>query len=307
MSGRIVTIAAALGITGLLGVAAGCGSDKAVTGATTTAAASTTAAPTTTAGGTVAPTSVAPTVAPTLAPTSEPPAAAGWAAVDPATIDAPLAFPCCASNWYGANPSPGLPAAGAPLADGAYRISFQWPTDPSQPITATVYRFEQCSLLPEGSCEDIGGPYPPDESGVDESTEYTLTFTLDSSIKVNLGGFTGGDGGWATGTGLDLAELLAALDADYQAAILDPIAGGASEEDVIAGLVASPAHGFAAPAEEFAGVIAYTYGDAPPLLFQALPGVDEGQGDRGTSVIGTISLLVSGGQMSLQLYAGFYS
>ena len=102
----------------------------------------------------------------------------------------PLAYPCCASNWYGAA-SPALPAPGATLADGFYRIEFAWPSEFSQPVNATVRRFEQCSVLPAGSCEDNGGvPYADDELGVDDAASFELSLVFDDQLHVVLGGFT---------------------------------------------------------------------------------------------------------------------
>lgn len=298
------------GLLVVAALAAACSSDKSVSEGTAVSASSTTAT-SADSSTTVAPpeTTVPGTDAPTTAATTVPGVPGGWTLIDPATIQAPLAYPCCASNWYGV-PSPALPAPGQPLADGVYRIVMEWPADLTQPITATVYRFDQCSVLPEGACEQSDS-YFPDELGIDTSTGIPLTITLDSSLRVVVGGFTGftdAPTGFAVGNGTDLVELLTALNADYQAAILDPIAGGMSKDDVIASLNANPAYGFGPPAEEYAGVLSYTHGDAPPLLFQYLPGVDDSfEGTTGSAILGIISLEVSGGVPSLQTYAGFYS
>jgi len=300
-------------LAGLLMVAvlaAACSSEKSVSeGTAVPADSSTTTSVESTTTTSPAETTVPATAAPTTAATTVPGVPGGWTLIDPATIQAPLAYPCCASNWYGV-PSPALPAAGQPLADGAYRIVMEWPADLTQPITATVYRFDQCSVLPGGACEQSDS-YFPDELGIDTSMGIPLTITLDASLRVVVGGFTGftdAPTGFAVGNGADMAELLTALNADYQAAVLDPIAGGASKDDVIASLNATPAYGFGPPAEEFAGVLSYTHGDAPPLLFQYLPGVDDSfEGTTGSAILGIISLEVSGGVLSLQTYAGFYS
>jgi hypothetical protein len=102
--------------------------------------------------------------------------------------------------------------------------------------------------------------------------------------------------------GADLADLLTALDADFAAAITAPVTAGASVEQVIADLAATPAHGFGPPPQEGVGALSYTYGSAPPLLFQ---GVDPAA--RGSDVIGRISLEIRDGRPTLYLYAGFYS
>jgi hypothetical protein len=245
----------------------------------------------------------------TAAPTTAAPAPAGWTAIEPDAAVGPLAYPCCASNWYGVA-SPALPAPGTPLADGVYAIEFTWPTDFSQPVTATVTRFDQCGVLPAGSCEDNGGgTYADDELGVDDSSSYDLPLVFDDTLQVVLGGFTGGDQtNFATGNGVDMASLVTALDADYQVAILTPHLAGATQDEIAATLTATPANGFGAPAEPSAGALVYTHDGAPPLLFQALLGFDDTPDDtRGSDIIGRIALVVSGGRLTISTYAGFYS
>jgi len=300
----------ALATVGIVGLAAftACSSDAGVSVATTAAPvlspATTTVAPPASDGATTTPATEAPTTTALAAP-------GGWAAVDPTTIGAPLAFPCCASDWFGIPPSPPLPAAGAPLADGIYRIDFEFPSDFGQPVTATVTRFELCSNLPVDSCEDPGG-FTPDDLGVADAESTTIQLSIDGSLTVLLGGFNGSasNDNFVIGHGADLAELVTALDADYQTAVLDPAAAGIDADSIVANLVASPAYGFAEPAEEFSGSLAYTHNGSPPLLFQALPGVggqDGAVNPRGSDVIGRISLVVSGGAYTITTYAGFYS
>lgn len=304
----LVTVVAAFG--------AGCSSDKVVQGpGGTTAESSTSSTPgaSTTIAPPVseAPTTLAGTTTTLAITTTTAPAPAGWAVIDSDGAAGPLAYPCCASNWYGAA-SPALPAPGATLADGFYRIEFAWPSEFSQPVNATVRRFEQCSVLPAGSCEDNGGvPYADDELGVDDAASFELSLVFDDQLHVVLGGFTGWDGAnpaFAIGNGLDIAALVTALDADYQAAIMQPYLAGMSQDDITAMLTATPAHGFSAPAEPGAGALVYTHDGAPPLLFQGLVGFDDTPLDtRGSDIIGRIALVVEGGTMTINTYAGFYS
>ena len=301
---------AVVGAVALVGLAA-CSSDASVQGATTSVTpggdVSTTVVVPATDGAT---TTAAPTPTDAATTTAAPaPGPAGWATVDPSTLQGPLAFPCCASNWFSLTPSPALPGAGGTLADGVYRIEFQWPGDFSQPVTATITRFELCSNLPADACEDVGG-FTADDLGVDKASAATIELTIDGSVRVVLGGFNGSsaDDNFAVGNGAELAELINALDADYQTAVLDPAAAGTDFDTIVANLVAAPAYGFAAPPEEFAGSLSYTHNGAPPLLFQGLPGVGDGNADaRGTDIVGQIALVVSGGTFTLNLYAGFYS
>jgi hypothetical protein len=128
-------------------------------------------------------------------------------------------------------------------------------------------------------------------------------------LHVLLGGFTGNDApGFATANGLDIAALVTALDADYLVAILEPFLAGATQDEITAALTVAPAHGFSAPADLYAGALVYTHDGAPPLLFQGLVGFDDTPDNtRGSDIIGRIALVVSGGQLTINLYAGFYS
>lgn len=274
-----------------------------VTAPPDSSAPSDTAAPTTAAPATDAPTTPAPT-------TTQPAVPAGWQAIAPQEVEIPLAYPCCASNWYGV-PSPALPAAGSPLANGVYAIEWEWAADPRAPITATVNRFEQCSALPEGSCE-MADSYMPDELGVTlETAEYPLT--LDGNVRVIVGGWVPFDspetltGVWM-GNGDDLARLVRRLDKDYEAAILEPYRNGVSEQQIVADLTANPAHGFSAPTEEGAGQLAYSRKGGPQLLFQALIPYDADLATlRGSHILGRIALRVEDGPDTVTLYGGFYS
>lgn len=291
-------------------VAAGCGSDGGGT-------AGTSAAPTSAADSTAAPSSAPDTSAPqtsaveTTAAATVPPAA-GWTTVDARTLDIPLAVPCCASNWFGISESPPFPADGAPLADGIYRISFDWPSDPADTVTATVRRFAPCADLPTTACEQPpeGFEFTPDDLGVDPSSQYGLTLVLDGSLQVILGGFRTfqSEENFATGNGADLLDLVRSVDADFETAIMQPYRDGATMEDIASALAAAPAAGFGPPDEEGAGLLVYRHADAPPLLFQTLfYDFEQRDASRGSDVLGPIALQVENGTYTLTVYAGFYS
>jgi len=308
------TFRKAIALAGILAVCAtGCSSEKSVQGAVSTLPPSSSSAAPDTAAPPATDTPTTP-AAPTSAPaepttTAAPPQAAGWSVIDPATAAGPLAYPCCASNFYGVA-SPAMPAPGTALADGIYSIEFDWPAAFDQPVVATVTRFEQCSVLPAGACEDNGGgTYADDELGVDDTTAYELPLEFDEQLRVVLGGFTGADtGNFAAGNGVDMAALVTALDADYQLAIMEPYLAGASQDEITAALTAEPAYGFSAPAEQYAGALVYTHDGAPPLLFQGLLGFDDTPNDaRGSDILGRIALVVAGGELTINTYAGFYS
>jgi hypothetical protein len=293
-------------LAGLALDAAACGTDEGAStptatipvNATAPEASTTTAVPTTTAAPAATSTVAAPST--TVAPVRS------WEPIDASTVNAPMAFPCCASNWDGV-PSPALPAPGQPLADGVYAISFDWPTDPTQPAAATVRRFEQCTVLPEGSCE-AQDSYLPSELGIDPSSSYAVDLPLDDRLGVILTGWDVDRGETRRGTGALLAELIVALDADYATAIGEPLDAGVPAADIAAELQANPANGFGPPpGGDVSGDLVYEFGDAPALLFQALRNGQAGVPPRGSDVIGRISLIVDGDQLTLVTYAGFYS
>ena len=286
-----------------------CGSDGGGTAATSAApsTAAETTAPPSTAPDTTAPPS---TEADTTAVTAQP--AQGWTVVDPESVGIPLAQPCCASNWFGVATSPELPTDGSPLADGVYRISFDWPVAPADSVSATVRRFVPCPELPTNACEQPpeGFEFTPDDYGVDPSSEYGLTLVLDGSLQVVLGGFHTFESkeNVATANGADLLDLIRSVDADFDVAIMQPHLAGTPDADIAAGLVAAPANGFGPPEGEGAGELIYRHLDAPPLLFQTLLyDFDQPDASRGSDVVGPIALKVEHGTYTLTTYAGFYS
>ena len=293
-----------------------CGAERSVTGDTTV---SVTGAPATADTGTTAP-STAPVSDPTL--TSEQPEATttvpaeptdAWTPIAYDELLLPLAYPCCASNWGVSAPSPALPAPGEPLADGVYSIEWEWPDDMTQTVVATVGRFERCSVLPSGSCQQQP-TYLDEEYGVaPETVEIALRF--DASLTVVLGGYVGFDyadksSTLQVGDGLALADLVTHLNADYQKAVVEPVLAGTEPWALAEMLGAFPEHGFSLPLGEGPDMrqIVYTHLDAPPMLFQSLIPYDVDPADaRGADNIGRIALLVEDGRYTVSVYAGWYS
>ena len=260
---------------------------------TTTAAATTTEAPTTTAAATTTTEAVP----------------EGWTVVDPVTIDAPLAVPCCASNWE-VDESPALPEPGGTLEDGVYRVVFTWPEDLSAPIDASVQRFVPCAEASEFSCDadNADGTFAPESMGVDESESFQYELHLDDELEVVLGGFNGFDNAsdnFATGTGTDLAELLTAVDEAYATVFADRLAAGEDPFALMQEIAAAPTNGFE-PASEY-GDLKFVANGAPGLLFQTLVYRDDPTTARGSDVVHPISLVIEDGQPKLIVYAGFYS
>ena len=290
-------------------------SDNTIVGASTTGAAigDTTSAP--------APTDAPDTTTPptdSAAPTSTlAPLTPGWVPLPVEELTGQVAPPCCASNWYG-EPSPLLPADGGALADGDYYVRYkEWSTDPGAPLELELLRFEQCGLLPEGSCEVGSGPYTPDELGIEESVVYPLMVPLDDQVRVVLVGFRGfapvDDTEAVTpaseGTGSDLAELALAANAAYNEFLAGPLAVGYPADAVIASLSASPQGGFGPGLDGSPMSLSFTYGEAPPLLYQVPFRYTDGVASAGfgTDVLLINSVEVVNGQLTLYVYAGFYS
>jgi len=298
---------------------AACGSDRSVTTATspsTSGAPGPTTEPSATSD-TSASTEPSSTTGPstTSSPvdTTTPPDGGAWSPITYDDMPMPLAYPCCASNWGLAAPSPPLPAPGEPLADGVYAVEWTWPDDMSRPVVATVARFDRCNDLPAGSCQQQN-TYLDSEYGVAEDTvEIELRF--DASLTVILGGYVGFEypdksSTLQVGDGLALADLVTHLNADYQKGVVEPVLAGAEPWDVAAMLGAFPQHGFSLPLGDDPAMrqVVYTYLDAPPLLYQALLPYDVDPAEaRGADVIGRIALLVEDGTYTVSVYAGWYS
>lgn len=293
--------------------------------ATTMAAATTTEAAATTteaATSTLPPTTLPPTT--TAAPTTtEAPTTtiagipSGWH-----TADFPdLAFPpCCASNWYG-QPSPAAPAdPNAPLPDGDYRLIVSQPWDPEHPdeLVVEVHRFEQCTVLPAGSCEQQDS-YEPDELGYEDAPIRTFTLPLDDTIEAGVVGWQNCTGLTAIGNGADLAALITDYQAAYQNEVWPRITGGEDPFAVIQDLAVNPANGFGPP-DDPEGMcntgyeIVFDAGTgAPPLLLQGLVSwSSDFDNDAYLELAPMEELLptmlqVQGGVLRPFFYAGFYS
>ena len=244
----------------------------------------------------------------TEASTTAAPLPSGWTPIEiGGGTGGQIALPCCGDDFHG-TPSPALPAAGEPLADGDYFVQMAWPDDLSQPLELQLYRYETCSLLPEGTCEDPSGA---DNMGVDMTTYYSLMVDPgDSTIAVELFGFRGFDSTeppGAVGTVPDLIELAQAVEQAYDEVFLPRIEAG---EDILAlgdDVRNNPQGGFTSGGD--GGIVVFTYGEAPPILFQYIAdaSVDPWTPIRGVDMQGLNSVAVRDGQLTLMVYAGFYS
>lgn len=223
--------------------------------------------------------------------------------------------PCCADTWHGAV-SPPLAPAGEPLADGQYAVDLQWPQDVTQPLELEVFRFEQCALLPEFSCEGRLGEFVPDELGIDTSASRPLDVVLDDTVDVVVVGWNDDstsdepDDVIQKGTGSDLMALANELEGAYADVFAERFSQGESPDAIIADVLANPTSGFSPSVREM-GSFLFTPASGPPLLFQNLavlfPDVD-GQRTvgRGTDVLAVRSIEVVDGRVTLYVYSGYY-
>jgi len=277
-------------------------SNTTTTATTPTIAATTATAPSTTSNTTTLPTTSDPTVEP-----------AGWSPIDRESVSSKAFPPCCADTWHG-DVSPALVPAGQPLADGPYAVTMQWPNDPTQPLELELFRFEQCALLPEFSCEPPpeGLGYTPTELGVDTSASRPLTVALDDHVRVVVVG-------WDDATlendrfvieqanGTALAELATTVDQAYAEVFATRFVAGEDPDAIVADVRANPTGGFSPAVSAFEGFV-FTPDTGPPLLFQTVfPYVDDQRvAKRGTDVLAIQSIEVVDGQVTAYVYAGYY-
>lgn len=292
-------------------IVAACGSDRTSTSSTpvqsVTAGPSST--PTTTATPTTAPTTTAAATT-TLPPTSVLPVVpAGWSEVDRESLS-PKAFPpCCGDTWHGVV-SPTLAPAGESLADGPYAVTMRWPDDPTQPLELEVFRFEQCALLPEFSCEPRPA-YTTDELGVDTSTSRPLTVALDDRMRVVVVGWD--DAALEIdrfvvkqANGTDLGALAAVVNQAYGDVFADRFDAGEDPSVIVADVLANPTGGFTKAVNSIEDFM-FTPNDGPPLLFQVVFPYLDGQpvAGRGTDVLGIRSIDIVDGQVTAYIYSAY--
>jgi len=251
------------------------------------------------------------TVAETPPPTAAVPTApAGWSPIDLDSVSDKAFPPCCADTWHG-DTSPAWSPPGEPLADGPYAVITQWPNDRSGPLELELYRFEQCSLLPEFSCEETGVEYLPDELGVDLSVSRQLTVPLDGTTRVVVVGWDDTEPvrvDVQEATGSELADLATAVEDAYAIVFAERFLAGEAPETILADVLANPIGGFTPAVNSFQGFL-YTPSAGPGLLFQGVfPFRDGGRVvGRGTDVLVIPSIEVVDGVVTLNVYAAYYS
>jgi hypothetical protein len=163
-----------------------------------------------------------------------------------------------------------------------------------------------CSPLDDGT-------YGPDEVGYSDESR-TIDVTLDTSVIVYLAGDdietprTPDLRSMLRSTnGIGLADLMTAIADAYEAAIAAPLRDGTAVDDIVADLQANPRLGFTSAAEQMTGQLYFSFGDAPPVLFQAVADQGEPLERSGTSVLIPRTFTIQNGAISLEFYAGFRS
>lgn len=284
------------------------GSSVAVTStaATTTVAVTTTVAttPPSTVETTLPPTTLASTTT-----TTEPPAP-GWTPVESLPS---LAYPpCCASNWFGMR-SPAIPTDPAlGLLPGTY-YAHRLPTDVStRTITFEVSRFEACTALPDGSCED--GPYAPEDMGIVQPPARGFTLPLDETIKVGVSG-SNCEPDQRIATAAELRALMIAFDQSYNQLLGGPFSQGEDPDVLVKALAGTPTGGFSAPDCQMGGnPLVWRGDDGPAILLQSAFAFDGPTNDIVAPASASAEWLrltaieiAPDGTPTLYFFAGFYS
>ncbi len=280
---------------------------------TSTAAASTVPITTTVAATTAPSTTVETTLPPTTlqstTTTTQPPAPS-WTPVDSLPS---LAYPpCCASNWFGVR-SPAIPTDPAlGLLPGTY-FAHRLPTDVStRSITFEVSRFEACTALPEGACED--GPYAPDDMGIEQPPARGFTLPLDQTVRVGVSG-NDCEPDQRFATGAELRPLMAAFDRSYTQLLGGPFNEGDDPDVLVQALRGTPTGGFSAPDCQMGGnPLVWQGDDGPAILLQSAFAFDGQTNDIVAPASASAEWLrltaieiAPDGTPTLYFFAGFYS
>ena len=316
---RSVNVSRLVSVFVVAGLAvAGCSTDSdpsagSSVAVTSTAAATTIVTVTTSVATTAAPTTVETTLPPTTlestTTTTEPPAPA-WTPVD--SLPSLAYLPCCASNWSGVR-SPAIPTDPAlGLLPGTY-YAHRLSTDVStRTITFEVSRFEACTALPEGSCED--GPYAPEDMGIVQPPARGFTLPLDDTIKVGVSG-NNCEPDQRTATGAELRPLMVAFDQSYKQLLGGPFDQGEDPDVLVQSLTGTPTGGFSAPDCQMGGnPLVWRGDDGPAILLQSAFAFD-GQTNETVAPASasaewlrlTAIEIAADGTPTLYFFAGFYS
>ena len=225
------------------------------------------------------------TTAGTDAPPIGVPVAGGWALAD---LPAWAGNPCCATPWPIDEPSPALPAPGAALPDGVYRMEIPangWSPYRPEVLHVRVSRFDRCGDVAEGDiwCES-SLPVDPDEIGERRDQAIEFVIPLDSSLTVGLTGTSCIDDvrswdGWV-GDGDSLRTLWSEIDAVFETWVRPSMWAGGDSFTVMSQLEGSgapfTANGCIPEGQiDFVAQVSYTSPSGPTLLFQTLSGDGE--------------------------------
>jgi hypothetical protein len=225
--------------------------------------------------------------------------------------------PCCADYWKVPGPSPELPTAGEPLADGVYSVEVAgWSPDNPEALTLTVRRFERCDRLDELGYFVCEPSWAPDNVGILPDTEIDVELPLDQALRVGLvgvecvDGFT--EGRQFAGDGPALAALWAALDADYATWVRGALEQGTETFALAEQLAADPASPFTAACPEQGSMqgLVWTSPAGPSLLFQVLatlapPPAMEVVPRSPADLLQPVALEINSGAPTLYLYEGY--
>lgn len=246
----------------------------------------------------------------TTVSTTTPPSDA-W--TDAAAYPSGFVMGCCGANSAG-SASPALTASPAALDDGTYALGIVgWSPDEPARLHASVRGLVPCA---DGviDCSPLAdGGYGPDEVGYSEASR-SIEVTLDDSVAVYVAGdnvdgqLTEGQQSILRSTdGAGLAGLMSAIAEAYETAIAAPLRAGIAVDDIVADLQANPRFGFTSAVEQMTGQLYFSFGSAPPVLFQAVANQGAPLERSGTSVLIPRTFSIQHGVISLEFYAGFRS
>ena len=246
----------------------------------------------------------------TTVSTTTPPIEA-W--TDAAEYPSGFVMGCCGANSAG-SPSPALTASPAALDDGTYALDVVgWSPDEPTRLQVSVRGLVPCAdgVIDCSPLED--GTYGPDEVGYSEASR-AIELTLDDLVVVYMAG-DDVDGELTEGLqsilrstdGVGLTGLMSAIAEAYETAIAAPLRAGIAVDDIVADLQANPRFGFTSALEQMTGQLYFSFGSAPPVLFQAVADQGAPLERSGTSVLIPRTFSIQHGVITLEFYAGFRS
>jgi hypothetical protein len=139
-----------------------------------------------------------------------------------------------------------------------------------------------------------------------------MTLPLDDTVRVVVAGWGQDPEGFGVlaveqATGSEMATLVNEVDEAYSEVFAERFTTGEDPDAIIADVMANPAGGFGSAAGA-TGAVLFTPAAGPSLLFQQVfPYVDDQRVvGRGSDVLTIRSIEVVGGEVTVNVFAGYY-